>query len=225
MTVSHPSPVRVLIADDHQMVREWFELTYKKDKDLQVIGAARNGAELITLAAKLKPDVIITDIRMPTVDGILATGILKERFPHIPVIAFSIMDGDHYIIQMLEAGARGYLHKSATKEELIEATKTVLNHKPYYCRETTARLAELIAKSKFNPRIKKEYMFSKRETEIICLICDGKSTKEIATTLNLSVRTAERYREKIEREMQVSNTAGIVVCAVRAGIYKINYDL
>lgn len=218
------SPVRILIADDHQMVREWFEMMYKKDKDVQVIGAARNGAELIELATKLKPDVIITDIRMPTLDGIEATKVLVKRFPDIPVIAFSVIDVPYQIIDMLEAGAQGYLQKSASKEELMEATKAVLNHKTYYCRETTTQLAGLIAKSKFNHYLKKEYSFSKREKEIILLICDGKSNKEIAIDLALGVRTVEGYRKNIMKKMDVNNISGVIICAIRAGIYLVSQD-
>jgi DNA-binding NarL/FixJ family response regulator len=223
MAKASRTPTRLLIADDHELVRQGFRMILQNDKHIKLVGEAANGIELLELAEKLKPDVIITDIKMPKMDGIEATKILTEKFPLIGIIAFTVFQEESSIIDMLEAGAKGYLIKNSAKEELLEAVNAVLEQKTYYCRETTTRLAHLIAKSTFNPRIKaRQQVFNKREKDIIRLICDEHSNKEIATGLSLSIRTVEGYREKIQEKMQVKNTAGIVVYAIRKGMYKLS---
>lgn len=221
--ISRP-PIRLLIADDHELLRQGFCMILKDEKDIKLVGEASNGLELIELAGKLKPDVIITDIKMPKMDGIEATRILTEKYPQVAVIAFTVFQEESSIIEMLEAGAQGYLIKNSTKEELVEAVNAVLEEKTYYCRETTTRLAQLIAKSTFNPRMKaRQQVFNKREKDIIRFICEERSNKEIAADLSLSIRTVEGYREKIQQKMKVKNTAGIVVYAIRKGLYKLNF--
>jgi DNA-binding NarL/FixJ family response regulator len=215
--------IRLLVADDHEMLREGFHTMLKKYPEIELIGEARNGEELVDLTGKLHPDVIITDIKMPRLDGIDATRMITKKFPACRIIAFTMFDEEVLIVDMLEAGARGYLVKTAAKEEIIEAIHTVMENKTYYCRETTSRLANLIAKSQFD--LKKgisRSIFTERETVIIRMICEGLSNKEIASGLQLSMRTVEGHRERILEKMDVKNTAGIVVFAIRAGIYSIH---
>src|SRR4051812_29284974 len=130
-------PIRVVIADDHELIREGFYTMFRKYKNLQVVGEASNGEELVDLTASLKPDVIITDIRMPKMDGVEATRIINEKFPQIAIIAFTMYEEETSIIDMLEAGAQGYLIKSAAKSEIMDAVQAVTDHKTYYCRQTT----------------------------------------------------------------------------------------
>lgn len=216
------SPIKIIVADDHQMIREGFLTMFQKHPYISIAAEASNGVELVELTSIIKPDVVITDIKMPKMDGIEATRILNQKFPQIGIIAFTMYEEETSIIDMLEAGAQGYLIKSAAKEEIIEAINAIIDQRTYYCRETSTRLAQLITKSKFNPHKKiSQSIFSKREKEIIVLICDGFFNKEIASQLNLSVRTVESYRERIQEKMQVKNTAGIVVYAIRKGIYKL----
>jgi DNA-binding NarL/FixJ family response regulator len=216
------NPVKIIVADDHQMIREGFSTMFQKHQYISIAAEASNGVELVELTTIIKPDVVITDIKMPKMDGIEATRIINEKFPQIGIIAFTMYEEETSIIDMLEAGAQGYLIKSAAKEEIIEAINAIVEHRTYYCRETSTRLAQLITKSKFNPHKKiSQSIFSKREKEIIVLICDGFFNKEIASQLNLSVRTVESYRERIQEKMQVKNTAGVVVYAIRKGIYKL----
>src|SRR5262249_92617 len=123
---------------------------------------------------------------------------------------------------MLEAGAKGYLLKNAHKDEIIEAIKTIYTGEPYYCHHTTKKLAHLIAKSRFNPYKKKfRPQFTAKEIEIIKLICDGLSNKEMVTKLNLSIRTIEGHRYNIHEKLGVKNTAGVIIYAIKHGIYKI----
>lgn len=215
-------PIRVLIADDHEIFREGFNVMSKKQPDLELAGEAENGEELIELTAKLQPDVIVTDIKMPKMDGIEATRILAKSYPHIPVIALSMFDDEELIVDMLEAGARGYLLKNAHKTEIVDAIRTVYNKETYFCIHTSRKLAQMIAKSRFNPYKQKEVPnFTEGETGIIKLICDGLSNKEIAVAQRVSIRTVEKYRERIVEKTGVRNTVGLVVFAIRSGIYKL----
>ena len=216
------SPIRVIIADDHAILRDGFETLFKKQKDMELVGEAENGKEVLELAARLKPDVVIMDIKMPVMDGIEATKILTEKYPAIGIIALTMFDEDNLIIDMLEAGAKGYMVKNASKEEIIEAVKAVHKQNMYYCRHTSTRLIQIIAKSKFNPYKKtSKPEFTAKEIEIIKLICEGFSNKEIASNLHLSIRTIEGHRESVHEKINVKNTAGIVVYAIKNGIYKI----
>lgn len=222
MNKSTYAPIRVVIADDHEVFREGFNSMLRKQKEIELVGEAENGSVLLELAGSLQPDVIVTDIKMPVMDGVEATRILADKFPAIHVIALSMFDDDDLIIDMLEAGAKGYLIKNAHKSEIMDAIKTVYNEQPYYCNHTTHKLAQLIAKSKFNPFKKKiRPEFTAKELEVIKLICSGMSNKEGAVHLNLSVRTVEGHRETIYEKISTKNTAGIVVYAIKHRIYKV----
>ncbi len=216
------APVNVLIADDHELYREGFRVMLKKNTDFFLMGEAENGRELVKLAGILKPDIIITDIKMPVMDGIEATRILKASYPQIGVIAISMFDDENLIVDMMEAGARGYLLKNAHKNEIFDAIKTVHDEKTYYCHHTSAKLARMIASSKFNPFKKNEKAeFTDKEMEVIQMICKEYSNKEIAAEMCLSVRTVEGYREKIQEKMDVKNVAGVVIYAIKNDLFKI----
>ena len=194
----------------------------KRQKEIVLVGEAENGKELLEKTEIILPDIIIMDIKMPVMDGIVATREITEKWPDIYVIAFTMFDDDDLVIDMLEAGAKGYLLKNAHKTEIIEAIKTVYNREPYYCNQTTKKLANLIAKSRFNPFKKKiKPQFTNKELEVIKFICNGLSNKEIAAQLNLSVRTIEGHRDNIHEKIDVKNTAGIIIYAIKHGIYKI----
>lgn len=216
------APVNVLIADDHELYREGFRVMLKKNTDIFLMGEAENGQELVKLAGILRPDVIITDIKMPVMDGIEATRILKASHPHIGVIAISMFDDENLIVDMMEAGARGYLLKNAHKNEIFDAIRTVHEEKTYYCHHTSAKLARMLASSKFNPFKKSEIPeFTEKEMEVIQMICQEFSSKEIAAKMFLSTRTIEGYREKIQEKMDVKNVVGIVVYAIKNELFKI----
>ncbi len=216
------SPIRIVLADDHEIFRDGFRLMLKKQSDIKLIGQASNGIELIEITERLMPDIILTDIKMPKLDGIEATKILTLKFPGINIIALTMFDDDHLIIDMLEARAKGYLLKSAHKNEIIDAIKTVYNRETYYCERTSAKLVQMIAQSRFNPykEIQKPG-FSKREIDIIKLICQEAPNKEISAKLCLSIRTIEGYREKIQEKTRAKNGVGIAIYAIKTGIYKI----
>ena len=213
-------PVKVVIADDHEIFRDGLKLVLQKQKDIFVAGEAADGRELIELVKHQLPDVVVTDVKMPNLDGVAAAKYLAEHYPSIGVIALTMFDEEDLIVDMLEAGAKGYLLKNADKSEILEAVHTVANNQPHYCRLTSQKLASMVAKSKFNLHLKKEKTaFNEREKEIICYICDGLTNKEIGEKIFLSVRTVEGLRLKIIEKMNVKNTAGIIVYAIRENLY------
>ena len=216
------SPIRILLADDHEIFRDGFRVMLKKQKDFSLIGEAANGKELIEAAQRYKPDIVVTDIKMPVMDGIEAAKTLREVMPQVNIIALSMFEDEHLIVDMLDAGAKGYLLKNANKEEVFEAIKTVYKEGTYYCNHTSHKLAKLIGSSNSNT-LKRPLnaTFSEREIDVIQLICQQYSNKEIADRLSLSPRTIESHREKILEKMQVKNTAGIVIYAIRTRLYTI----
>lgn len=220
--MSYALPIKLIIADDHDVYRDGLRFILEKNEGIDVIGEASNGRELYHLCKKLKPDVVLTDIIMPQMDGIEATRMLYKDCPAVNVIALSMYNEDNLIIDMLEAGAKGYLIKSAHKSEIIEAVQSAARNIPYYCRSSSSKLARMIANSQFNPYKKIErQIFNEKEIEVIRLICQEKTTREIGEKLFLSNRTIEGYRQRIQEKMQVKSTAGIVVYAIKTGLFKV----
>ncbi len=212
--------IKVIIADDHEIFRDGLKLMLQKQTDIVVSAEAADGKELIELVKQHLPDVVITDVKMPHLDGVAATKHLTEYYPSIGIIALTMFDEEDLIVDMLEAGAKGYLLKNADKTEIIEAVHTVAHNEPHYCRLTSKKLAGMVAKSRFNLQLKKEKpVFNDREKEMIHYICEGMTSKEIAEKIFLSVRTVEGLRLKIIEKMEVKNTAGIIVYAIREHLY------
>jgi DNA-binding NarL/FixJ family response regulator len=213
--------IRVLIADDHELVREGLRVLMNKIPEIEVIEEATNGEELVQKTRKLLPDVVLADVKMPKMGGLEATRIIKKEFPHIGVIALSSFDDESFIIDMIHAGARGYLLKNASKHELTEAIKAAYKDQPYYCNQTNERLALMIAKGGYYSKEKEiQSVFTKREMEVIQKICEGLSSKQIAGVFGLTTRTVERYRDTIMRKMNVNNSAAVVTFAISNGLFK-----
>lgn len=214
------TPIRIILADDHEIFRDGFQSLLQKQTGIQLQAEAANGEQLITLVEKYLPDVVLTDIRMPLMDGIEATRVIAGKYPQVAIIALSMFNDDRLIIDMLEAGAKGYLIKNAHKTEIIDAINTVSQHKPYYCSATTVKLAHMVANSQFSPGAPSiKLKFTEKEKEVICLICRQFSNKEISEELHLSIRTIEGYRERILEKTGSRNTAGIVIYAIKHNIY------
>ncbi len=208
--------ITLVIADDHEIFRDGLALMLSKQKNIELVGQAENGKELITLIELVNPDIILTDIKMPVMDGVEATRRILEKNSDCKIIALSMFDEENLIVDMLEAGARGYLLKNADKQEIIEAIVSVYENNTYYCRRTTAKLTSMIVKSKFNPYKKsKPVEFNEREKDIIRYICMQDTAQQIADKLFLSKRTVEGYRTKILEKMNVKNTAGVVIYALK----------
>jgi len=208
--------IRVVIADDHEIFRDGLALMLSKQKNIQLVGQAENGRQLVDMVLSLVPDIILTDIKMPLMDGVEAARYIIQKIPDAKIIALSMFDEENLVVDMLEAGAKGYLLKNADKQEILEALATVYENNTYYCRLTTARLATMIVKSRFSDSKKmKPVEFNEREKEIIRYICQQDTAQQIADKLFLSKRTVEGYRTRILEKMNVKNTAGVVIYAMK----------
>ncbi len=213
-------PIRIIFADDHEVLRDGFQGMMKKQVDIEIISEAKNGEELIRLTRQLQPDIIVTDIQMPVINGIDATRSITKDFPIIGIIAFSMYNEEGLIVDMLKAGAKGYILKSARKEEIIAAIKCVHKGGSYYCKETEFIISGIRAKNRALTKDKIGPRFSDKEIIIIKLICQEFSNQEIAGKLGLSKRTIEGYREQIMEKANARNTAGVVLYAIKNKIYE-----
>lgn len=187
---------------------------------MQLVGEADNGREVLALTAQERPDVIFMDIQMPVMDGIETTKRLKETYPDVGIIALTMFNDDNLVVDMLEAGAKGYLLKNTNAKEVAQAIQAVYNGGTYYCSATSQKLTKLIASSKYNPykRLPKP-TFTEREIQVMKLICQEYSNKEIANVLNISSRTVETHREKILEKTDAKNAVGIALYAIKEGFY------
>ena len=218
------TPIKIIIADDHLIFREGLKLLLKKlkSKEIEIIAEAENGKELIDFVEKHSPDVVLIDIQMPVINGIEATRILTDRFPDVGIIALSTFNDEGMVIDMLYAGARGYLLKNTNKEELLAAIKKVNAGEVYYSAETAVHL---FPNSGANDQdISREKIYRKlteKEIEVIKLLCRGLTNKEIASEMNLSKRTVEGYRENIMKKINAKNAIDIMAFAIRNKIYTV----
>jgi len=215
------NPIRLMIADDHSMFRDGLQLLLRHFPHLQITGDAPDGAALLVLIEKQVPDVVITDIQMPVMTGIEVTKLISEKYPSIKTIALTMFEEEHPVLEMMDAGAKGYLRKNATKEELANAIQVVYEGATYFCNSTTIVLSKMLAGSKINHfRQPKEVHFNDSELEIIKLICEEHASKHIAGMTQLTQRTVEKYRNQIMEKTGAKNVVGIVIYAIRNGIYK-----
>ncbi|SRR5260221_1834838 len=211
--------IKIVIADDYPMFLEGLQLLLEKQEGIKIVGQASNGKELLDVVKKTVPDVVITDIEMPVMNGIEATSVLKKNLPNTAVIALTMYCDEDLLADMLEAGANGYLLKKTTKQELKEAVKTVYEGSNYFCNSTTMSLSKMIAQRKAQQNIPK-IVFSEKELEIIKLICEQYASKQIANITHLTHRTVEKYRDNIIKKTGAKNMVGIAIYAIKNGIYK-----
>lgn len=207
--------VRILIADDHELYREGFQSMMKNQSGIEIVGEAKNGKQLLAITRQLQPDIVFTDIHMPEMDGIEATREIIKQFPAIGVVALSMLNEENLILDMLAAGAKGYILKSSGKEEVLAAVKAVQKGHTYYCRDTDRIISGILVSGS-----QKKPKFSDHEIMVIKLICQQLSSPQIAQVMNLSTRTIEGYREKIMEKMKVKNPVGIALYAVSHKLYE-----
>ncbi|WP_183574304.1 response regulator [Mucilaginibacter sp. X5P1] len=212
--------INIVIADDHEIFLDGLSLMLSRHPGFKVCGRASNGQTLIDIVNRERPDVVVTDIRMPVVDGIQSTKQILAVHPDVKVIALSMFDEENLIIEMLEAGAKGYLLKNAHKDEIVDAIISVYQNKNYYCSQTSCLLASMIVRSKASPFTQPQIVLNEREKLIIQMICHQQTTQQIADKIYLSKRTVEGYRVKILEKIQAKNIAGVVIFALKNNIIK-----
>ena len=212
------TPIRIVIADDHALFRQGLFSFIENTPSFTVVGQASNGLELIDVVDEYKPDLVLTDIQMPVMDGVCATEKIIKNHPHTGVIALSTYDYEQYVLQMIAAGARGYLFKNAESTEIIYAIKRVSNNENYYPPALYQKLLKHITHSKKTGYTIKSPSFTEKEILVMKMICHQHCTKEIAVKLNSTVRSVESARERIQNKIGARNMIGIVVYALECGI-------
>lgn len=214
------NPITIVIADDHPLLRDGIKTFFGNYPQYQIIGEASNGIELVSLAENLKPKVIITDIQMPKMDGVQATKVILNSCPGIKIIAISFLDNEYAVVDMLEAGAVGYLYKGGASSELLDAVETVCSGQHYFSIQSNPALMEKIARSNYQPFLIRDAIeLSDRELQIIKLLCQNQTSTELADTLTISKRTVDVHLQHIYKKIGVNNACGVITYAIRNGIY------
>jgi DNA-binding NarL/FixJ family response regulator len=209
--------IRILLADDHEVVRRGLSSLLATRPDWQVCGEAQNGREAVALAVKLKPHLAILDLSMPELNGLDATRQIKKEAPETEVLVFSMYESEQFVRDLLAAGARGYVLKSDASTQLLTAVDTVSRHKPFFTSEVAERvlegflrLGELSGEDGTTPGI-----LTPREREIVQLLAEARSNKEVAATLGISVKTVETHRASIMRKLGITSIVDLVHYAIR----------
>ncbi len=213
MNAAATRPVRVVLADDHDLVRSGIKALLSMIKDVQVIAEARNGQELITLTEELMPEVVMTDISMPGMDGIAAIAHLNKSRPQVKLLVLSMYDTVDFVKRAVASGACGYLMKDAPPFELEQAIRSVMATGTYFSPVIAQRLLQ-----PSEPTVSDE--LTERQIEILRLIAQGKASKEIAFELGLSPKTVDVHRARIMERLHLSDIASLTLYAVRKGLIK-----
>ena len=220
------APISVIIADDHVLYRAGVKTALSSKKDIKVIAEADNGSHLLVLLKNIQPDVILLDIQMPIMDGIATLPEIKKLYPQIKIIMLTMMDDHSMITRLMELGANSYLSKTSDSEIIYEAIKTC-HEQEYYFNSLTnqALLTNLKQRNAPLPQklVMEEARLSEKELLVLRLMCDEKSTREIAEAVELSPRTVEAMRDKLKVKTGAKSTAGLIMYAVKHKL--INEDL
>jgi DNA-binding NarL/FixJ family response regulator len=211
--------IKVIIADDHALFRTGVKTTLSMKKDIKMIGEADNGAQLLTLLKVLQPDVILLDIQMPIMDGITTLPEIKELYPDIRVIMLTMHNDHSMISKLMELGANSYLTKNSDSEVIYEAVKTVYEQEYFFNALTNRALIDgLRSKRQVEATLPVDTKLTDKEITILKLMCEEKSTKDIADLVFLSPRTVEAIRDKLKVKTGAKSMAGLVMYALKAGI-------
>lgn len=211
--------INIAIADDYKIFREGIKKCIASDKTLNVVLEADNGEDLINGFAENLPDVVIMDLKMPVMDGMEATQIIRKKFPSVKVLVVTMYDDDKFIIHLMEIGANGYLLKNTEPDEIRKSIYAV-HENGYYFNDLVnkALLKKLVIKSNIKPSFNQDIDFTERELEVLKLICEEKTAAEIAKEIFLSPRSVEGIRQRLIEKVGVRNTAGLVMFAIKNGI-------
>jgi len=213
--------MKIIIADDHKIVREGLRALIDKQQGMEVVGEADNGRLVVQMAKDLSPDVVIMDIAMPDMNGIEASRSILAELNNVKIIGLSMHSDRRFVVEMLKAGASGYLLKDCAFEELIQAIRTVHSDHIYLSPE----ISDIMIKDYVHNISDSPSVFSlltTREREVFQLLAEGKSTKEIAFALGVSIKTVETYRQQVMEKLDIHSIAELTKFAIREGITSLN---
>ncbi len=213
--------IRILIADDHKIVCDGLKALLKAQPEMEIVGQASNGREAVKLARQQKPDMVIMDVAMPDLNGLEAVRQILTANPHIKVIALSMHSDRRYVTGMLSAGASGYILKHCAFEELVQAIHIVLSHQVYLSPAIAGIVVQELAQSKTSPLrqpMPSSQSLTSREREVLQLISEGHSAREIAQRLHLSVKTIETHRRQMMEKLGIHSIADLTKFAIREGL-------
>jgi DNA-binding NarL/FixJ family response regulator len=212
--------LQILIADDHEVARGGIRSILENHSNWEVCGEARDGREAVELANKLKPDVILMDIGMPNLNGLDASRQILAIFPDMRILILTMHDSDQVVREVLSAGARGFLLKSDAGRDLLTAVEALQNRRTFF----TTKVSQMVIDGYLHPESEEptaKEVLTPREREVIQLLAEGKTSKEVAVALNLSVKTAETHRTNLMRKLDLHSVADLTLYAVRNGIVQI----
>jgi len=210
--------IRVLIADDHAIIRDGLVALLEKNKEIEVIGQAENGRKAVHLAQKLQPDLVVMDVSMPDLNGIEATRQVLAENPNMKVIALSMHSDKRFVMGMLQAGAAGYLLKDCAAEELTTAITAVAAGKRYLSPDITGIVIDDCLVHPEDSDTSAATLLSNREREVLQLIAEGNSTRETADILFVSIKTIETHRRQIMKKLDIHSVADLTKYAIREGL-------
>lgn len=215
--------MRVLIADDHAIVREGLRSLLEVQPDIEVAGEAKNGEEVLSMARDLRPDIVLMDITMPGMNGLEATRRIKQDNPDVKILILTMHEGDEYFFKLLDAGASGYLVKGCSSSELVSALRAVQQGDVFlYPTMTKKLLSDYLQRGKAGSEKERMDGLTNRELEILKYIADGHTNQEIAEALVLSVATVQTHRANIMSKLGLHNSAGLVKYAIRHGLISLD---
>lgn len=209
---------KVLLADDHKIVRDGFRTLLAKNEEIRVVGEAEDGRRTVQMVKKLSPDIVIMDVAMPDLNGIEATRQITAEFPDVKVIAVSMHSDRRFVSEMLKAGASAYLSKDYAFDELENAIRTVISNKIYLSPDISGVVVENYVRQPQKPEESAFSLLSQREREVVQLLAEGKTSKEIADQLHVSVKTVETHRTNIMTKLNIHRLAELTKYAIREGL-------
>ena len=212
---------RILLVDDHQVLREGLRSLLEKQPDMEVVGEAGDGHTALLLIQELKPDLVIMDVSMPGLDGIDTTRLIARDYPGTKVLALSMYLRKSFVSEMFKCGASGYVLKESAFAEIVEAIETILTGQKYVCRKVAGLIVDGYVPGRDGSPPKTQ--LTEHETKIIRMLANGMASKEIARVTNTSVKTIDACRRRVMQKLRVASTADLVKYAIREGLTTVDY--
>lgn len=207
------APIKLLLVDDHPLVRDGIRARFEADELIEVIGEAQNGQQALDFVSQQMPDVVLMDVSMPVMNGLEATQHLRHLYPTMPVLILSMHDSREYIQQLVQTGASGYVLKDVSSDELVRAIQTVYQGGSYF----SAGVSQMLFQGQVQASEQKQALTPREET-VLRHLAEGSSNKEIARALDISVRTVETHRQNIKQKLDIHTAAGLARYAIEQGL-------